>query len=186
MDASLPIKSAANKFVCTVKVVDHTYHSRGTERRANSSAGPAFKFVNCIFYGRRPEDCPAVASVGDIIRIHRATPKEHNGSKQLHVNVQFNSSWVLFALNAQQQGSTVKSTREDRLGADEEDEPGADERSDSLMRPYKFSGKNYSFDPMFERPGIANLRTWAGDYLAQNSVVHLSSFTPLREIDESS
>lgn len=31
-----------------------------------------------------------------MIRVHRACVKEHGTQKQLHVNVIFNSSWVLF------------------------------------------------------------------------------------------
>jgi hypothetical protein len=65
--------------------------------------------------------------MGDIVRVHRASVKEFNGRKQLHVNVHFNSSWVLFA-----QGQSLQAHGEDSY------------------RSYRFSGKNHSFEPLVE------------------------------------
>lgn len=53
VDAALPFHTKENnKFICTLKVIDHTYHTKGTEAR------DSFKFLNCIFHAKRVEDCP--------------------------------------------------------------------------------------------------------------------------------
>ncbi len=85
----------------------------------------SFKSVNAVFYAKRVEDCPQIKCIGDVIRIHRASVKEYQGQKQLHVNVSFNSSWCLFGI---------------------EDEVNDNSSDDGEFKPYKFSGKNYSFN----------------------------------------
>jgi hypothetical protein len=84
----------------------------------------------------------------------------------LHVNVSFNSSWCLFGI--------------------EDDESPDDKNSDegeAACRPYRFSGKNYSFNSQSERQLLRQIKSWSIDYLGNNSVVHLSCFTKLRDID---
>ena len=89
IDASYPYKTP-NKFICTLKVVDASMNSIGSDVNKN------FKFATVIVYAKRLEDCPIVRKIGDCIRCHRASVKEYKGQKQFHVNCQFNSSWCLF------------------------------------------------------------------------------------------
>lgn len=92
VDAALPYHTKENnKYIVTLKVIDHTYHSRGQEER------DSYKALNCIFHAKRLEDCPQINHIGDIIRIHRGSVKDYSGKKQMHVNVYFNASWVLFS-----------------------------------------------------------------------------------------
>ena len=49
-------------------------------------------------------------------------------------------------------------------------------------QPYKFSGKSYSQDLSVEKPILDNLRRWAIDYFADNSVIHKSNYTPLKDV----
>ena len=74
IDASYPYKSP-NKFISTLKVVDASLHSLGCEASRN------VKFVTVIIYAKRLEDCPIVGKIGDCIRVHRASVKEHRGQK---------------------------------------------------------------------------------------------------------
>lgn len=157
MDASLPHK-ANNKWVSTLKLVDATHHSTGSAARETT-------FINCIFYGRRQEECPEIACIGDIIRVHRATAKQFKDNKQLYCNVTFNSSWLLFS-------------------ATEENAPNDNGSDDATggMRPYKFVGKNYSFNNEHERPILSEIKDWSIDHLSRHSAHHLSSYTPLNEL----
>ena len=83
------------------------------------------------------------------------------------MNVHFNSSWCLF--------HTI--------------EPGFNDTSSDTdsakYRPYKFSGRNFSFEPQIEIPVLKSLRQWASSYLAANSVCHLTHSTPLAEVHQS-
>ena len=40
---------------------------------------------------------PIVTRLGDIIRVHRATLRLYNGTRQFNANVFYNSSWALFS-----------------------------------------------------------------------------------------
>jgi hypothetical protein len=92
IDAGFPYRTPQGKYICTVKVVDHTLHHKG----GTDTVAPIFATV--IIYAKRLEDLPVVSTVGDIIRIHRATMKEYHEQKQFHVNVYYNSSWCLFKM----------------------------------------------------------------------------------------
>ena len=48
--------------------------------------------------------------------------------------------------------------------------------------PYKFSSKHYSLDMTVHKSICKNLRKWAIDYLANNMVIHASSYTSLKNI----
>ena len=50
------------------------------------------------------------------------------------------------------------------------------------LQPYKFSGKNYSFDMHQEKIILGNLRLWAVNYLNENSVIHKSNYQLLKEV----
>lgn len=146
IDASLPNPAKdQNKFICTVKIIDHTYHSTGNE------PSPSYKHMSCIFYAKKAQDCPQPKHIGDIIRVHRASVKEYQGKFQLHVNVHFNSSWVLFP-----------------AGVD-------------IDQAYRFSGKNHSFDNNIEVKILQALRQFGQQYFNEHSVVHQSNFTPLMD-----
>jgi hypothetical protein len=48
VDAALPYHTKENnRYIVTLKVIDHTYHSRGTEER------DSYKALNCIFHAKR-------------------------------------------------------------------------------------------------------------------------------------
>jgi len=89
VDASYPYQ-ANGKFITTLKVIDPSCHTKGDEATAR------FKHSLVIVYAKRLEDCPVVRKVGDIMRVHRANTREHKGTRQFHVNVNFNASWVLW------------------------------------------------------------------------------------------
>lgn len=88
IDAAFPHKTSSGKFICSIKVVDQTFHHK------SDSQSPVF--ATCVFYAKRIEDLPVIKRIGDLIRIHRAQKKEFQGHLQFHVNVSFNSSWCLF------------------------------------------------------------------------------------------
>lgn len=70
---------------------------------------------------------------------------------------------------------------DDFMGGNNSDNE-SDNGGTSKYKPYKFSGKNHSFDSKTERAHIQNLRQFSGDYLGHNSVIHKSTFTPLGEV----
>lgn len=49
-------------------------------------------------------------------------------------------------------------------------------------KPYRFSGKNHSFDGQVEKVIVDQIRAWAYSYLNENTVIHKSSYTPLRDV----
>ena len=69
VDASMPMKTASQKFVTTLKIIDPTMYSTGNEPNVN------FAHATAIIYAKRIEDSPFVNNIGDIIRIHRANYK---------------------------------------------------------------------------------------------------------------
>ena len=81
----------SNRFICTLKIIDMTWHTAGCHENLS-----AYKHLNCVFHAKRIEDCPQIKQVGDIIRVHRAQFKEFAGKRSLQVNVHFNATWVLF------------------------------------------------------------------------------------------
>jgi hypothetical protein len=92
VDASLPFHNKdSNRYICTMKIIDQTLHTTGCSENLQQ-----YKHLNCVFHAKRIEDCPQIKQVGDVIRVHRAQVKDFAGKKQLHVNVYFNSTWVLF------------------------------------------------------------------------------------------
>ena len=87
-------------------MIDPTWHSEGC------LADKEYKHATVVIYAKRFDDCPLVAQIGDVIRVHRANFREYNGKKQFNVNVQFNSSWALF---------TTKERHEDDRGNNDSD-----------------------------------------------------------------
>jgi hypothetical protein len=154
-----------------VKVVDHTLHHRGG---GSDSVTPVYASV--IIYAKRQEDLPVVSTVGDIIRIHRASMKDFNGQKQFHVNVYYNSSWCLFKTrfdpDNEEQGNDSDQENEDTkintaMGDDQsmiDEEKKHDKEEKRRYRPFRFSGKSFTFDANHEKPLLDDLRRWACNY----------------------
>lgn len=135
-----------------------------------------------IIYANRFEECPIVRQIGDIIRVHRANMKMYKGRRQYNVNVNFNASWALFETNPKH------ALKGDDSASDAEmhDEGNADEQNpgSSDYDPYKFSSKHYSLEMSVHRSICKGLRKWTINYLAENMVVHASSYTLLGKIRE--
>lgn len=163
VDASMPMKTASQKFVTTLKIIDPTMHSCGNEPNVN------FAHATAIIYAKRIEDSPFINNIGDIIRIHRANYKLWKDRPQFNVNVQFNSSWCLFSTNGESRHSDCDVEMQDGEG-------------NRLYQPYKFSGKSYSQDLSVEKSILDNLRRWAFNYFAENSVIHKSNYIPLKDV----
>lgn len=149
-------------------------------------------YATVIIYAKRQEDLPVITTVGDIIRIHRATMKDFNGQKQFHVNVFYNSSWCLFKTRCNEPDD------EEANGSDQENEEhkvnvqgGAgddhdmrDEEKDERRkyRPFRFSGKSYTFDVHHERPILDDLRRWACNYFEKEYVITKEMYKLLKDI----
>lgn len=133
----------------------------------NSTTGENV-FATITIYAKRFEDMPLVRRLGDVVRVHRATVQEYKGYKQFNVNVFYNSSFCLF--------STYLSSEEDNMEIDEGDSDngsgGDTEMQDAGNKnlekeekrryiPYKYSGRNYSFDIQNEKGMLDSLREWS-------------------------
>ena len=80
------------------------------------------------------------------------------------------ATWVLFP-----------SERDDEPSLD----PDLSDGSDSMKKrvhPYRFSGKNYSFDQANDSSILENIRRWSLDYFANNSVINRSNYQKLKEL----
>ena len=131
VDATLPYKGKS-KYVCSVKAMDPTIYLESKDEDCKSC-------VSIVIYAKRMEDLPVISKIGDIIRVHRATMVTYKDQKQFNVNVFYNSSWCLFNNDEE-----VKEKGEEE---DEDEDMGVEgELNKSQFVPYKFSGKNFSFD----------------------------------------
>lgn len=90
IDATFPHKVSADKYVCSLKIVDPTLCSKGGKSTDND-------FAQVVIYAKRFEDLPIANKVGDIIRLHRATLRMYKGQRQFNVSVQWNGSWAIFS-----------------------------------------------------------------------------------------
>lgn len=154
-----------------MKVIDASCHTKGDE------VTQKFKHALVIVYAKRLEDCPIVRKVGDVLRVHRANTREHKGTRQFHVNVNFNASWVLFPA----------CPSDDKPKENENEEEGGEDSTEENPKlrkshPYKYSGKNYSFDTNNDLPLLEGVKRWSADYFAHNSVVNKSNYTKLRDL----
>jgi hypothetical protein len=52
------------------------------------------------------------------------------------------------------------------------------------VHPYRFSGKNYSFDQSNDGSTLENIRRWSLDYFANNSVINRSNYHKLKELHQ--
>lgn len=64
IDAAFPHKVAADKYVCSLKIVDPSLYSKGGKPTDND-------YATVVIYAKRFEDLPIANKVGDIIRLHR-------------------------------------------------------------------------------------------------------------------
>ena len=74
IDAGHPYKGQ-NRYICTLKIVDPSYHPSVETQTGNMKFG----LVTC--FAKRMEDLPVVRKIGDVIRVHRAIVKEYKGMK---------------------------------------------------------------------------------------------------------
>ena len=86
VDATFPYKVHADRFICSLKVIDPTLNSKTKS-----------DYAQVVIYAKRFEDLPIVHRLGDIIRIHRANLRIYNNIRQFNVNVYFKSSWALYS-----------------------------------------------------------------------------------------
>lgn len=178
IDAAYPVQSNKGKWICSLKVIDGSCNSEGDERVKD------YDFAVIIIYATRFEECPIVRQIGDIIRVHRATVKEYKGRRQFHVNVNFNAAWSLFETNPKHALKSGKDSHSDTEMRDEAGEDGEGGVGLTDYDPYKYSSKNYSLDMSVHKMTLKSLRKWAIGYFANNMKIHISLFTPLKQVPE--
>ena len=148
VDATFPYKVNKELYVCSLKIVDSSLNA-GTKGSSHASV---------VIYAKRFEDLPIVLRLGDVIRLHRATLRMYNDTRQFNVSVQWTGSWALY--------STDKTTC---LGATSGD-----------LAPFSWSGKKASSDKS-EAAVITNLKKWASSYFSSNDGVTKDMYKPLNK-----
>jgi len=68
VDATFPYKVHADRFICSLKVMDPTLNSKTKNN----------EYAQVVIYAKRFEDLPIVHRLGDIIRVHRANLRIYN------------------------------------------------------------------------------------------------------------
>lgn len=146
IDATFPYKINSNRFICSLKVIDPTLNPKNKDG-----------WAQVIIYANRFEDLPIVHRIGDIIRIHRANLRIHEGKRQFNVNMYYKSSWALYSSDKQTPlGQTV---------------------GDS---PYAFSGKK-STQERQDSAITSTLKKWANQYFASSNVISDAQTTELKK-----
>ena len=148
IDATFPYKVNKELYVCSLKIVDSSLNA-GTK---------GSNYASVVIYAKKFEDLPIVLRLGDIIRLHRATLRMYNDTRQFNVSVQWTGSWALY--------STDKATA---LGAN----------ADNLA-PFGWSGKKASGDKS-DAAIVTNLRKWAASYFGSNDGVTKDMYKPLNK-----
>ena len=92
IDATFPYKTNNERYICSLKIVDPSLYVKSQKGSGDSS-----DYATLVLYAKRFEDLPIVTRLGDIIRVHRATLRLYNGTRQFNANVFYNSSWALFS-----------------------------------------------------------------------------------------
>ena len=92
VDATFPYKVADNKYIVSLKIIDPTLHSKGGKPSDND-------YATVVIYANKFEDLPIISRVGDIIRIHRANLRIHDGKRQFNANIGYllHAAWALFS-----------------------------------------------------------------------------------------
>jgi len=91
IDATFPHKVSADKYVCSLKIVDPSLHSKGGKAPTEND------YATVVIYAKRFEDLPIANKVGDIIRLHRATLRLYKNQRQFNVSTHWNGSWAVFS-----------------------------------------------------------------------------------------
>ena len=89
IDSTFPHKVSADKYVCSLKIIDPTLHSKGGKPTDND-------YATVVIYAKRFEDLPIANKVGDILRLHRATLRMYRNQRQFNVSTHWNGSWAVF------------------------------------------------------------------------------------------
>ena len=146
VDATFPYKVNKELYVCSLKIVDSSLNA-GTKGSSHASV---------VIYAKRFEDLPIVLRLGDVIRLHRATLRMYNDTRQFNVSVQWTGSWALY--------STDKQTA---LGGAAGD-----------LTPFSWSGKKASSDKG-EAALITTMKKWASSYFSSQDGVTKDMYKPL-------
>lgn len=146
VDATFPYKINSNRFICSLKIIDPTLNPKNKEGWAQA-----------IIYANRFEDLPIVHRIGDIIRIHRANLRIHEGQRQFNVNMYCSSSWALY--------SSDKLTPLGQSAGDQ---------------PYAHSNKN-STQERQDTAITTTLKKWANQYFASSNVIADERTTELKK-----
>jgi len=85
-DATFPYKISADRYICSLKVIDPTLNPKSKQDHAQ-----------VVLYAKSFTDLPIVHRVGDVIRVNRANFRMYNGVRQFNANIYFKSSWALFS-----------------------------------------------------------------------------------------
>lgn len=89
IDATFPHKVSADKYVCSLKIVDPSLHSKTAKATDND-------YATVVIYAKRFEDLPICNKVGDIIRLHRANLRMYKNQRQFNVSIHNYASWAVF------------------------------------------------------------------------------------------
>ena len=92
IDATFPYKTNQERYICSLKIVDPSLYVKSQKGTGDSS-----DYATLVLYAKRFEDLPIITRLGDVIRVHRATLRLYNGSRQFNANIFYNSSWSLFS-----------------------------------------------------------------------------------------
>ena len=92
IDATFPYKTNNERYICSLKIVDQSLYVKSQKGSGDSS-----DYATLVLYAKRFEDLPIVTRLGDVIRVHRATLRLYNGTRQFNANIFYNSSWALFS-----------------------------------------------------------------------------------------
>jgi hypothetical protein len=93
IDATFPHKVSSDKgdkYVCSLKIVDPSLHSKGGKPTDND-------YATVVIYAKRFEDLPICNKVGDIIRLHRANLRIYKNQRQFNVSIHNYASWAVFS-----------------------------------------------------------------------------------------
>ncbi len=131
--------------------------------------------ITMVIFANKFEDCPIVQRIGDIIRVHRATVSQYQGTKMLTARVYFNSSWVLFSPLI-----PVAGTKSLGFLSDEEDSD--DQKKE--FRPMAYFGKNFSPVDPHEQYLIRQLRLSLQKLSSSLKFIDTSKITMLSDISQ--
>lgn len=152
MDAQFPHKSyKSDKYICSLKIADPSCHI--------DKEGGIVETFNLVMFANSFKDLPISQNIGDVIRVHRATPGIYKGQRQFTANIFFNSSWALFTPSFSK---------------------------DTEFAPSQFFGKTLSFDQS-ETKILRNLRKWVASsfsiyrMLSNHFITELSHISSIQQ-----